>query len=312
MPTVAKTNGPLTDRASLSDSGSERHLEQQSLEPVPPLPPAKDSFSTSSFDLSDRNNPSRTERRRDNDAHTAAPMDRRFNGDEGNEDFLPPLRSEMDSFDRSASGAVSSSLRNKSQNSRKGLANFGSKIGLSQTQSYSGNDRDDDGAKTPTGRTTPTQADPYRRSAANDVSSRSTPTAPQGGDGNTVAQLYAVFGLPKDPSVWTLAEEDCVAGVHHMDGAVGRFWRPEVLGCSICPSPTEIFAKQQNGASGLPGPKGETNWEGRTADGKKGSSNPKFIEMADGRGRLERAETARVLSKALKVSHLSRTLTAVP
>jgi nicotinamide N-methyltransferase len=119
-----------------------------------------------------------------------------------------------------------------------------------------------------------------------------------GGDGNTIAQLYAVFGLPKDPAVWTLAEEDCVAGVHHAEGAVGRFWRPEVLGCSICPTPSEVLSKTQPSADQE---SGASKWNGRDSGGKK-PSNPKFIEMADGRGSVEKAETARVLSKALKLS----------
>lgn len=120
----------------------------------------------------------------------------------------------------------------------------------------------------------------------------------KGGDGNTIAQLYAVFGLPKDPAVWTLAEEDCVAGVHHTEGAVGRFWRPEVLGCSICPSPADVLSDKE-----LPTDKEDaaSKWGGRDAGGKK-PSNPKFIEMSDGRGGVDKAETARVLSKALKLS----------
>ncbi|KAN0065834.1 Protein N-terminal and lysine N-methyltransferase efm7 [Thecaphora frezii] len=126
----------------------------------------------------------------------------------------------------------------------------------------------------------------------------------KGTDGNTIAHLYAVFGLPKDPAVWTLAEEDCVAGVHHIEGAVGRFWRPEVLGCSISPPPSsladpkefeEISRTTSNHSSSK---KDGTAWD---SDAKKGS-NPKFIEMSDGRGGIERAETARVLSKALKLS----------
>ncbi|CEH17063.1 Calmodulin-binding protein CRAG, contains DENN domain [Ceraceosorus bombacis] len=123
------------------------------------------------------------------------------------------------------------------------------------------------------------------------------------GDGNTIAQLYAVFGLPKDPSVWTLAEEDCVAGVQHIDGAVGRFWRPEVLGCSICPAPSEVLARasMSTDRADKKDKDSSNKFEGRNADGRK-PQNPKFIEMADGRGGVERAETARVLSKALKLS----------
>lgn len=124
-----------------------------------------------------------------------------------------------------------------------------------------------------------------------------------GGDGNTIAQLYAVFGLPKDPSVWTLAEEDCVAGVHHMPGAVSRFWRPEVLGCSICPPPSVVLGQEAQSSSenGRASQDDSNKWDGREADGKKANS-PKFIEMSDGRGGIEKAETARVLSKALKLS----------
>lgn len=158
-----------------------------------------------------------------------------------------------------------------------------------------------DGTRTPTGRTTPTQSNP-RGTAQSTVpplqqqQQQQQPTASQGGDGNTIAQLYTVLGLPKQPTSWTLAEEDCVAGVQHMEDAVDCFWRPEVLGCSICPSPADVLAQQQRGEL--------ASSRGDGASGKKSASgsNPKYIEMADGRGRIEKAETARVLSKALKLS----------
>ena len=158
------------------------------------------------------------------------------------------------------------------------------------------------GARTPKSAQRPFLSNPGPRSSNARTSNLSTASVVKSTDGNNIAQLYAVFGLPKDPAVWTLAEEDCTNGVHHIEGAVGRFWRPEVLGCSICPpvhpideglktplSPTSISDKKEakNSAWG---------------SDKKGGSNPKFIEMADGRGGVERAETARVLSKALKLS----------
>lgn len=126
---------------------------------------------------------------------------------------------------------------------------------------------------------------------------------PKSTDGNNIAQLYAVFGLPKDPAVWTLAEEDCTNGVHHIENAVGRFWRPEVLGCSICP-PLNPVDEQPAKAPLSPASTSEKKDAKTSAWGsdKKNGSNPKFIEMADGRGGIERAETARVLSKALKLS----------
>lgn len=223
-------------------------------------------------------------------------------------DSLPPLPSEMDSCGSSASGLVSpsGSAKSKGRPIRLGLGGLSGKMGLGSATNGSrcgSQEVEPEGTTTPTGRTTPTQSNPYGPEGAPGRTPSSS-ASPQGGDGNTVAQLYAVFGLPKDPSVWTLAEEDCVAGVHHMEGAVGRFWRPEVLGCSICPSPAEVFARQQGCADDAGDFKGEgeQQWEGISVDGKKGSGNPKFIEMADGRGRLERTETARVLSKALKVS----------
>ena len=132
------------------------------------------------------------------------------------------------------------------------------------------------------------------RSSNQGLSSQNEATA---SDGNTIAQLYAVFGLPKDPAVWTLAEEDCVSGVHHIEGAVGRFWRPEVLGCSICPPTSEQFSP--NPAQSPASPKRQDD---NKAGSDKKNANPKFIEMSDGRGGIERAETARVLSKALKLS----------
>ncbi|CAO1623980.1 unnamed protein product [Parajaminaea phylloscopi] len=292
--------------ASRRSIGSMRKNFEQSLDPLPPLPSPRErpshsesfysSESASVLSHSSSGTAGRSSRRQQSTSQTTersaarpfdAPQPLHSSGPQGDSGVVSPTSSS------------SSSIRPTSKSTRwpKGSSN-----GNGAMERSSG-----DGSKTPTGRTTPTQANPYGNDAKAGTGERADPSAPQGGDGNTVAQLYAVFGLPKDPSVWTLAEEDCVAGVHHMDGAVGRFWRPEVLGCSICPAPAEVFAKQ-NGrfaadSSGAGAKEdAESKWQGRTADGKKGSSNPKFIEMADGRGRLERAETARVLSKALKLS----------
>ncbi|KAJ7786304.1 hypothetical protein B0H16DRAFT_1489998 [Mycena metata] len=55
-----------------------------------------------------------------------------------------------------------------------------------------------------------------------------TPTSP-------LTSLYVVSGLPKSPHTWTLADPDSVLGLHHSDGAVSRFWRPEVLGSTVSP-----------------------------------------------------------------------------
>lgn len=50
---------------------------------------------------------------------------------------------------------------------------------------------------------------------------------------STLASLYVVSGLPKSPHTWNLADSDTTLGVHHSEGAVGRFWRAEVLGHTI-------------------------------------------------------------------------------
>jgi hypothetical protein len=50
---------------------------------------------------------------------------------------------------------------------------------------------------------------------------------------STLASLYVVSGLPKSPHTWNLADSDTTLGVHHSEGAVGRFWRAEVLGHTV-------------------------------------------------------------------------------
>lgn len=97
--------------------------------------------------------------------------------------------------------------------------------------------------------------------------SSSGPTLP-------LASLYVVSGLPKNPSTWTLADPDAVLGVHHSDGAVGRWWRPEVLGSTVSP-----------GAGG----------------GKKKRRGKDESSMFSSSGHLSKQEVGKMLSKALKV-----------
>ncbi|CBQ73443.1 conserved hypothetical protein [Sporisorium reilianum SRZ2] len=176
-------------------------------------------------------------------------------------------------------------------------AGLGGRFSLSNLSVKSADARS--GARTPKSAHRQFHSNPGPRSA---TTRPSTASVARSTDGNNIAQLYAVFGLPKDPAVWTLAEEDCTNGVHHIESAVGRFWRPEVLGCSICPpvNPVDEALKSPLSPSSKSDKKDATNnaW----GSDKKNGSNPKFIEMADGRGGVERAETARVLSKALKLS----------
>ena len=91
-----------------------------------------------------------------------------------------------------------------------------------------------------------------------------------------LTSLYVVSGLPKSPHTWTLADPDSVLGLHHSESAVNRWWRPEVLGSTVSP-----------GAGG-----------GKKKKGRKGE------EVLKGAGALSKQEVGKMLSKALKVSHL--------
>ena len=124
----------------------------------------------------------------------------------------------------------------------------------------------------------PIPASAHRTSVA---SVRSAPTAEStptsSGPTLPLASLYVVSGLPKSPHTWTLADPDSVAGVHHSDGAVGRWWRPEVLGSTVSP--------------GAGGGGGKKKRKGKTDDGSMFSSS----------GHLSKQEVGKMLSKALKV-----------
>ncbi|KAL4069616.1 hypothetical protein V8B97DRAFT_597959 [Scleroderma yunnanense] len=108
------------------------------------------------------------------------------------------------------------------------------------------------------------------------VSARSVPNTPtQHIPTLPLTSLYVVSGLPKSPHTWTLADPDAVLGLHHSEGAVARWWRPEVLGSTISP-----------GAGG----------------GKKKKKGGKGEEVHKGAGALSKAEVAKMLSKTLKLS----------
>ncbi|RDB28884.1 hypothetical protein Hypma_015524 [Hypsizygus marmoreus] len=89
-----------------------------------------------------------------------------------------------------------------------------------------------------------------------------------------LTSLYVVSGLPKSPHTWTLADPDSVLGLHHSDGAVSRWWRPEVLGSTVSPG----------------------------AGGGKKKKRGKGEEIMKGAGALSKQEVGKMLSKALKLS----------
>ena len=95
--------------------------------------------------------------------------------------------------------------------------------------------------------------------------------------------LPLFLGLPKNPSTWTLADSDSIAGVHHSESAVGRWWRAEVLGSTITPGVNggKDKAKKKRG-----GKAASVNGAGETAESKAG---------------LGRGDLGKMLSKSLKV-----------
>ncbi|KAJ6575111.1 AEX-3 domain-containing protein [Mycena capillaripes] len=113
-----------------------------------------------------------------------------------------------------------------------------------------------------------------RNSIVSTRSARPAPPTPSFTPTSPLTSLYVVSGLPKSPHTWTLADPDAVLGLHHADGAVSRFWRPEVLGSTVSP-----------GAGG---------------GGKKKKRGKE--ELMKGAGALSKQEVGKMLSKALKLS----------
>ncbi|KAG8909888.1 DNA polymerase zeta, partial [Tulasnella sp. 408] len=94
-----------------------------------------------------------------------------------------------------------------------------------------------------------------------------------------LTSLYLVSGLPKNPATWTLADADSVVGVHHSEGAVGRWWRAEVLGSTITPG--------VNGGKDKKKKRGNKSRAGESAESKAG---------------LGKGDLGKMLSKSLKLS----------
>ncbi|PCH33648.1 hypothetical protein WOLCODRAFT_112226 [Wolfiporia cocos MD-104 SS10] len=94
-----------------------------------------------------------------------------------------------------------------------------------------------------------------------------------------LASLYVVSGLPKSAHTWTLADPDSVMGLHHSEGAVARWWRPEVLGSTLSP--------------GAGGSGGKRKKKGRADDAGT---------VFSASGHLSKQEIGKMLSKSLKLS----------
>jgi hypothetical protein len=132
---------------------------------------------------------------------------------------------------------------------------------------------------------------PASRRSSIAPSTRSTPAAAT----STVTKdplcaLYLVSGLPKSPQTWTLADADATAGLHHTEGAVNRWWRPEVLGSTASP-----------GASYLAPSKHFTNNVTGVGASRKALRKKQSIELLKGGGILSKQDIGKMLSKSLKV-----------
>ena len=109
----------------------------------------------------------------------------------------------------------------------------------------------------------------------------SAPPPSPSGPTMPLASLYVVSGLPKSPHTWTLADPDAVMGLHHAEGAVSRWWRPEVLGSTISPG---------------------TSGGKRKKKGKGGDDASPAAAAFSSSGYLSKQDVGKMLSKALKVS----------
>ena len=99
-----------------------------------------------------------------------------------------------------------------------------------------------------------------------------------------------VAGLPKDPATWSLSDHGDSGSVlpAHSVNAVQRFWRPEILGCSVSGEDLDFDEKASLGGSS------------KRSKGSK-ARNP-FLVQEQTLVVLSKDEIARIQSKAIKVS----------
>lgn len=123
------------------------------------------------------------------------------------------------------------------------------------------------------------------------------------GPRKTLASLYIVAGLPKDPSNWALAENDADTGsgiaseAAHMENAVPRWFKAEVLGSMVS-------------GGGEAAPDALEGFQGRNVHGlrnkhKKGkhAKVPSLpMTTIEEQPTLSKEETGKIQAKAIKVS----------
>lgn len=135
--------------------------------------------------------------------------------------------------------------------------------------------------------------------------STQTYTTIRDGPRKTLASLYLVAGLPKDPNNWALAENDSDIGLEasHMENAVPRWFKAEVLGSMVSgggeaalDALEDIQGRNINGGKykGL-------HKKGRLAHGKNISTATPMTTIEE-QPTLSKEEIAKIQAKAIKVS----------
>lgn len=124
--------------------------------------------------------------------------------------------------------------------------------------------------------------------------SRASSSAMQDGTRRTLASLYLVAGLPKDPSNWSMAEMDVEPA--HLDNAVPRWFKAEVLG-------SMISGGGEGAMEALDGTTAKQSRKGRVdtlRSGRGRSAKPDMVTI-DEQPTLSKEEIAKIQAKAIKV-----------
>lgn len=130
-----------------------------------------------------------------------------------------------------------------------------------------------------------------------------------GGPRKTLASLYLVAGLAKDPANWTLADTDIEPS--HLEQAVPRWFKAEVLGTMVSGGTEGALEALDAGETADPGAgKGQLRGKKGRVDalrggqgrGGKGRSAPPDMGTIEEVPSLSKEEVAKIQAKAIKVS----------
>lgn len=129
------------------------------------------------------------------------------------------------------------------------------------------------------------------------------------GPRKTLASLYLVAGLARDPANWTLADTDFEPS--HLEQAVPRWFKAEVLGTMVSGGTEGALEALDAGETADPsGRKGQSKGRkgrvdalrGQTARGAKGRSVPPEMGTIEEVPSLSKEEVAKIQAKAIKLS----------